>query len=94
MIKSHLLYQLSYRGQAGRDSSEFDFGCHFAVGLFFPVASLSVERREVIAKETSKLTSRAGLDRVCRLLTSRGRRRDGAIFVACFAVARFEETHS
>ncbi len=23
MIKSHLLYQLSYRGEAGRDSTEF-----------------------------------------------------------------------
>ena len=36
MIKSLLLYQLSYRGEAGRDSSEFNFGCHFAAGLFFP----------------------------------------------------------
>jgi len=25
---------LSYRGQAGRDSSEFELGCHFAEDFF------------------------------------------------------------
>lgn len=50
MIKSHLLYQLSYRGQAGRDSSEFDFGCHFAARFFsggFDQRRLSQCHREI-----------------------------------------------
>ena len=35
MIKSHLLYQLSYRGEAGRDSSEFEFRFHVTRVFFW-----------------------------------------------------------
>ena len=34
MIKSHLLYQLSYRGKAGRDSSELPIRFHFTARFF------------------------------------------------------------
>ena len=87
MIKSHLLYQLSYRGEAGRDSSEFDFGCHFATE-FFPV-SYGNGNRGVVAKVATKLTSRAGLDRVCLSLTSHGRRRGSTIFRGLFSSRSF-----
>lgn len=73
MIKSHLLYQLSYRGEAGRDSSEFDFGCHFAEE-FFPVVDVESSCRSGVVEKVTRLTSLADLDRVCRSLASCGRR--------------------
>ena len=43
MIKSHLLYQLSYRGQAGRDSSEFVSRFHVAAEIFSAVLPIGGE---------------------------------------------------
>ena len=60
MIKSHLLYQLSYRGEAGRDSSEFDFGFHFDGGFFLAESSLIWKCRGLGAK----LASQRWADRV------------------------------
>ena len=94
MIKSHLLYQLSYRGEAGRDSSEFDFGCHFARD-FFP-RGVSHARR-----------SRFGCEKGPRWWRLQGASIEFAVRVRAvvvavvwrcsvvgFAVVRFEETYS
>ena len=42
MIKSHLLYQLSYRGEAGRDSSEFEFRFHVTRVFFWTQSEILV----------------------------------------------------
>ena len=93
MIKSHLLYQLSYRGQAGRDSSEFDFRCHFGEGLFSYGSGKRAGRGRLV-KSATMLTMRGSLDKVHRTTSSLGSAVTGRYSGASFTIVQFEEAHS
>src|SRR5712691_5671370 len=64
MIKSHLLYQLSYRGEAGQDCTAFVTSFHFAQS-FFSAGKTESESR--VKWSNGESCSRSD-DRLCRLL--------------------------